>query len=511
MAHPYFFVGDSSVREPASDMLREASRRLAFVGLLVAGAATLNLAIDVLLEEASDPDRVGLTLLIAGIRICASLLVAAYARGRTLTRTRIVYVGFAYLLLITFFTGVEMHAIGLPAGPWSRVAVGILLFPVLIPCSPAAAAVAGVSATLTDIAALLAARGVAAAFELGWIAWVGTFRGDLVATAVAYALAVLMYGLRTKVVVARRMGAYQLKRRIGTGGMGEVWLAEHARLARPVAVKLIRAEQLAGVGEDARREAIARFTREARSAASLRSHHTIAVLDFGVTDEGTLYYVMEYLEGQDLHDAVCNEGPMPPSRVIHLMMQACESLHEAHLEGLVHRDVKPANLFLCAHPGAHDWLKVLDFGLVKATDREDALHSIVGLVVGTPAFMAPEQARGEAIDGRADLYALGCVMYWLLMGRFVFDTATSAQMLIAQATQTPQALDPGIPEPLASLVMQCLAKSADARPPSAAALLAELQTLAVRFPWTPADTAALPPSSARLSAVEFESTARWPS
>jgi eukaryotic-like serine/threonine-protein kinase len=288
-----------------------------------------------------------------------------------------------------------------------------------------------------------------------------------------------------------RVGSYQLVERLGEGGMGEVWLAKHRLLVRPAAVKLIRATQLAD--EAGRANAIARFEREARATAALESPNTIRLYDFGVTDDGSFYYVMERLRGLDLDALVKKHGPLPVSRVLQFMIQACGSLAEAHEAGLVHRDIKPANMFACILGLDHDVLKVLDFGMVRTEpDEQDVRLTGAGNIVGTPAYMAPEQALGRSTIGpEADIYALGCVMFSLLSGEYVFDCDSAMGMLTSHAAKPPRVLsevaEQAIPPELDAVVERCLAKEPAERPASARALRAELLELARSHPWTPAD------------------------
>src|SRR4051812_12095486 len=214
--------------------------------------------------------------------------------------------------------------------------------------------------------------------------------------------------------------------------MGSVYRATHRMLARPAAIKLIRPEVLSSQDPRSADLAVARFRREAEAAAKLRSPHTVELYDFGETEDGTLYFVMELLEGMDLEGLVRKEGPLPQKRVIHILRQVCESLEEAHVSGLVHRDIKPANIHVGRVGLRHDFVKVLDFGLVKSLAGpliEDSMATASGLTPGTPAYMAPEMALGETVDGRADLYALGCVAYYLLTGRLVFEATTGLQLI----------------------------------------------------------------------------------
>ena len=254
-------------------------------------------------------------------------------------------------------------------------------------------------------------------------------------TVLAYVAARVVHSLGVEVRRAHDLGSYRLDVLLGRGGMGEVWRASHRMLARPAAIKLIRRDTLARDPALAA-TAVDRFEREAQVIASLQSPHTVALYDFGVTDDGSLFYVMELLEGVNLETLVRKFGPLPPERVVYLLRQACSSLAEAHHRGLVHRDIKPANIYLCHRGMEHDVVKVLDFGIVKkaVTDNEPAARALTTAndIAGTPDFMAPEIAMGAAnIDGRADIYALGCVAFWLLTGRPVFEEATPMAAIIA--------------------------------------------------------------------------------
>jgi serine/threonine-protein kinase len=256
-------------------------------------------------------------------------------------------------------------------------------------------------------------------------------------------------------------------------------------LARPAAIKLILLEAFAGEDGSKAQLAATRFRREAEAAARLKSPHTVQLYDFGTTDEGRLYLVMELLEGITLEQLVRAEGAVPAARVIHILRQVCDSLEEAHDAGLVHRDIKPANIHL-GQVGRHaDFVKVLDFGLVKSvarSDGEDSLASMAGMAIGTPAFMAPEMVHGEGgVDGRADLYSLGCVAYYLLTGELVFAGGTAIQTALLHVQQPPappstRTSNP-IPPALERLVLACLAKRPAERPQSAAELKAALSAV----------------------------------
>jgi serine/threonine protein kinase len=295
---------------------------------------------------------------------------------------------------------------------------------------------------------------------------------------------------------AREMGSYRLADQIGVGGMGEVWRAHHRLLARPAAIKLIRPGRGAD-GDDGGATAIARFRREAQAAASLRSPHSIQLYDFGVTRDGRFYLVMELLDGIDLETLVRRFGPQPPSRVVHLLLQACESLAEAHASGLVHRDIKPGNLHLCRLGLTYDFVKVLDFGLAKRGSGGGSAQTLLTApetTTGTPAYMPPELASGESMDGRGDLYSLGCVGYFLLTGKLVFEGENALRMILQHMQSEPVApsIRSGltIPADLDRLILRCLAKDPAARPASAGDLATDLERVDVGNPWTDDDARA---------------------
>ena len=296
------------------------------------------------------------------------------------------------------------------------------------------------------------------------------------------------YGLRRQVAEANELGQYVLEEKIGGGGMGEVWQARHRLLIRPAAIKLIR-PQMSGDAELLLR----RFEREARATAALKSPHTVQLYDFGATDDGRLYYVMELLDGVDLDTLVRQYGPLPAERVVHILRQVCSSLQDAHVNGLVHRDIKPANIVVSRAGTTFDFAKVLDFGLVKLdTDRkveDDVKLTSEGSASGTPAFMAPEVVLGVAdTDHRVDLYALGCVGYWLLTGKLVFVGKSVVEMMFHHAHTPPSKpstrSELPIPASLEELVMYCLEKDPARRPASAEAVSTRLAAVSLDSPWT---------------------------
>jgi serine/threonine-protein kinase len=294
----------------------------------------------------------------------------------------------------------------------------------------------------------------------------------------------LLNGLRVELQEARKFGQYQLIRKLGEGGMGEVFLAEHALLKRPCALKQIKGSA------NSEPLALARFEREVQSSARLAHPNTIEIFDYGHTVDGTFYYVMEYLRGMNLADLLRECGPLPPGRVVYLFRQVCAGLAEAHGLGMVHRDLKPANVFVAVRGGESDVSKILDFGLVKLTgDPRAATLTAEMEVSGTPLYMAPEQAAGEpSLDARADLYALGAVMYYALTGRPPFEGHSPYAVIMAHARDPvtpPRAVRPDLPADLERIVVRCLAKRPDDRYRSAKALGEALSACACAGEWGP--------------------------
>ena len=313
----------------------------------------------------------------------------------------------------------------------------------------------------------------------------------LIVVGLAYGGTRIMVTLGADVSRARELGSYRLIERLGQGGMGEVWRASHQLLAREAAIKFIRPSSIVGLGAAETRRMLQRFELEAQSTASLTSAHTIDLYDFGVGDDGTFYYIMELLDGLDLDLLVRRYGPLPPSRVVHLLTQVCESLEEAHQSGLIHRDVKPANIYVCRSGVRRDFIKVLDFGLVadrRAGAVSDLRLTLPEHVIGTPTFMAPEVALGKEVDGRSDLYSLGCVIYWLVTGRQVFEGSSVLEVAtkhVSAQPDPPSRHSPGeIPRELDALILRCLEKSPDRRPSTARELARLLSSVPLEDSWS---------------------------
>ena len=423
-----------------------------------------------------------------------SAAVWGAARHPRLTPSRLLTLGLVYEVLICFVIAfasmweyyLVMHH--LPSLTWAYAV--IILFPVILPGPPRRMLIAAISAAaMIPLSLVLLDVWNIVPVKAEFIAD-GVIQGAF-SVVLAYMSARVVYGLGREVAKARELGSYQLEGKVGQGGMGEVWRARHRMLARPAAIKLIRRSR---TGDDTSEESRRRFEREAQVIASLRSPHTVGLFDFGVAQDGTFYYAMELLDGLDADTLVRRFGPVVPERAIYLLRQVCHSLIEADSYGLVHRDIKPGNIFLCRYGAEYDFVKVLDFGLVKTLDggtpdaapgpaltREDVIQ-------GTPAFMAPEQALGGApLSGKADIYATGCVAYWLLTGKLLFTADTPMGLLMhhVRTPPTPPSArsETPVPEALDRLVLSCLAKDPAERP-RAKDLSRQLAHVAAANDWT---------------------------
>src|SRR5262245_7514120 len=375
----------------------------------------------------------------------------------------------------------------------SWICLLILIFAMIAPSSPRRMFIASVVVASFDplaywIASLFGGRALAPAyvFVISWPTYACAF--------VAVVPARVLQRLGRRLREAQELGSYHLVERLGTGGMGEVWRAEHRLLARDAAIKLMKPEGLGARDEDEARLMLKRFEREAQATAALSSPHTIQVFDFGVTQDGTFYYVMELLAGRDLETLVREFGPLPPHRVLYLLRQVCHSLADAHARGLVHRDIKPANIYVCRMGLEYDFAKVLDFGLVKIKSGGRAgdgqtLATGEHSTPGTPAYMAPEVILGDTeVDRRADVYSLGCVAYFLLTGELVFEADTSMKMLMqhlhAQPSPPSERTELPVPRELDEMILACLQKDPNRRPRDAGELYQMACQVRIREEWT---------------------------
>jgi eukaryotic-like serine/threonine-protein kinase len=296
-----------------------------------------------------------------------------------------------------------------------------------------------------------------------------------------------IYGLRETVREARRLGPYTLVSKIGEGGMGAVYRAQHALLKRPTAIKILPPERASQID-------LARFEREVQMTSQLTSPHTISIYDFGRTPDGLFYYAMEYIDGIDLDELLRRDGPMPPGRIVRVLRQVCDALAEAHRAGLIHRDVKPANILLSERGGQPDFAKVVDFGLVKSVGGGAAGITSENVVLGTPYYMAPETLQTpDRVDARSDLYSLAATAYHLLTGLPVFDGSTAdvfAQLLRDPPVPPSKRAGRAVPESLERLILSALAKNPEDRPESVAAFAAGLAACTDVEPWSDAEAAA---------------------
>jgi serine/threonine-protein kinase len=421
-------------------------------------------------------------------------LYAAIKRG-WLTARSALDVGLVYAVAHALLSSVHFHAMTqVPGGAvrgWTPVAVWAMLYPLIVPPGPGRVWPLTLATVVTDPLGLWV-NVVAGAPWPSPTALGQMFLPTALVCFLSPIGARIVYGMAVEVRRAREMGSYRLVEKLGQGGMGEVWRAQHRMLARGAAIKLIRPATLGAGSPDQARELLKRFEREAQATAALRSPHTVALYDYGVAADGTFHYVMELLEGFSLQALVGRFGPMPPERAVSLLRQACHSLAEAHAAGLVHRDIKPANLFVCRLGLDVDFVKVLDFGLVKLRARDAAADESLtaqGALTGTPAFMPPELALGsESIDGRADIYALGCVAYWLLTGKRVFAGGNAMQMVVDHVRSLPQPpsrrTSQVIPDGLERIVLRCLEKDPGLRPAGVEELSAELGALGIEGRWS---------------------------
>ncbi len=478
-----------------ADLLEAASRRLGVAALVWAGLWAFSLFMNNFIGPVLSPETPlddawpwpGNPAAIAVIVL--SLAIFAYTRWHACDCQLSLDLGLIYEVLLAFAIGlVNQWTPNVQGLSW--ICVLVLVHPMIVPHTAGRTlAAALVAASMDPVGlAITAARGVPVPSG-PVILW--TYLPNYISALLAVVPSRIIMRLGRQVSDARELGAYQLGDLLGSGGMGEVYAARHRMLRRPAAVKLIRPGTLGQSGLEAADTLVRRFKREAEATASLQSPHTIAVYDFGVTRRGDLYYVMELLHGLDLETLVERFGPMRPPRVVYLLQQACHSLAEAHAAGLIHRDVKPGNLYACWFGLEADFLKVTDFGLVKATPElvpEQTKLTADGLTTGTPAYMAPELAMNDHPDWRVDIYALGCVAHWLLTGRLVFEADTPMRMMVKHIEGTPvppsyhSELDVG-PD-LDELVLACLAKDRRQRPSDAQKLAQRLAALDVAEAWT---------------------------
>ncbi len=493
-------VGGSRFRDEITSLLHS---RLKIVGLIALVPSLLFLSKNVLLWE--------LHTIVAG----PSLICHAVATSMTFALTLFLWVGpnlsvrwlrtlelvlFGSTALFFGWQQFEAFSAGLLTGLaftdqriylFRMVSAGmtlrwfflIVLYGVFIPNTwrRCAAVSAGLALAALTLAVTGSLQGGHRDFEMA------VAQGDM-AIVLLTAVAIAIFGshrlhlLQERAFEAQQLGQYQLKRKIGTGGMGEVYLAEHLLLRRPCALKLIHPNQAANQTN------LQRFEREVRAMATLTHWNTVEIFDYGHAEDGTFYYVMEYLPGEDLESLVTRQGALPPGRVVFLLRQVCRALREAHGIGLLHRDIKPSNVIVGPRGGEHDVAKLLDFGLVQGTGLEGPADRLTlqGTVVGSPPFMSPEQGSGKAVDLRTDIYGVGAVAYYLLTGLPPFLRETAMQMLMAHAYEPvipPTQVNPAVPADLQAVVLRCLEKEPAKRYPDASSLEKALAACACAAEW----------------------------
>ncbi|MEQ1730324.1 MAG: serine/threonine-protein kinase [Vicinamibacterales bacterium] len=483
-----------SCRLPAS-LLTEQVRRLAICAAVGGGLWAFGLVMDGLVRPVTLGSAVPVTnILIEALSIVASLAMLAYVRfSRHQAQTKIDS-ALVYFVLnaaaVALLNNWKNHAVGGMSGLLSWNTVVILVAGMIIPASPRKMLIAAMVAASTDPLAVWFGqlRGAAVPPMLDTLV---LFMPNYACAAVAVLPSRVLQRIGRTLKQAQDMGSYHLEELLGRGGMGEVWRASHHLLARDAAVKLVRPELMgASTAHDAE-TMTRRFRREAQATAALNSPHTIRLFDFGVTGDQTFYYVMELLSGRDLDTLVRQSGLLEAERVAFLLRQVCHSLAEAHAQGLVHRDITPRNLYACRMGLDYDFVKVLDFGLVSFHDPSSVGRSLMTgshITTGTPAFMAPEVILEGVVDARADIYALGCVAYYLLTGSLVFEASTPMKMFVEhlQTAPLPPSLRSELPIPaeLDALVMACLEKDPVHRPQSVDEVVRRLDRITIATPWT---------------------------
>lgn len=504
-------------------LVEKASERLCWIASLCAVTTVILLSIEALLQpefqQAFQLPSLRITILLTFL-VSGGFILAqrnGWVKKETLLDLGIVFQVMIAFVIAMFETSIPWDAAD-PVLGHSGIAIWLCLCGLLLPNAPLKAGMAAILSAAMWPAAYYLNLNLHGYTPLPWNRLAIWIIPNFVLAGWMYLINARLFAMQWKQVKAEELGSYQLDYLIGKGGMGEVWRAKHKLLARDAAIKLIRPDVLAGVNARQENMMRKRFEREARATASLMSPHTVALFDFGRTKDNLYYYVMELLDGIDLQTLVDRYGPLHPGRVLNIVSQACESLEEAHRAGLVHRDIKPKNLVLAKLGLQYDFLKVLDFGLVKtnANNPDASLMTLDGTATGTPAYLAPEIALGESqVDGRADLYSLGCVAYFLLTGQLVFQETNPTALALAHVQKTPipvqDRTEMPIPKGLAEIVMQLLEKRPEQRIRSAQDLSRRLRQLTDVPSWCP-DAAAdwwqtnLPETVARVQPILEDQT-----
>ena len=497
--------GRSGFRGLLTEVQRDSYRRLGWIAAVLAVIGLIVLAAYYLLP-AEQQEHVGIDVRARVALIVLSLVVVSVTRLRNLPPEWFPIIAILYEVAVGAVLATEFlywptlgengdFLLGVP-----RTTLWVVFFANVVPLRPrehllgaATAAAFGVVWFFqggTAAAGALTPSDAQLMWDRGYAMLPGLVLSAAIAAGLAYISARRIYGLSRALSRARKVGAYELTERLGKGGMGEVWRARHQMLARPAAIKLIRSDRTTGTSASEAEYYLERFQREVQATASLRSPHTIEIYDYGITPDRAFYYVMELLDGEDLDGLIKKHGPMPPARVIHILRQMCHSLAEAHEAGLVHRDIKPANVFLCRQGRDVDYVKVLDFGLVKKMQQMEAAHlTQVGTFAGTPAFGSPEAAAGKVneLGPASDIYSVGCVAYWLLTGETVFKATGAMEMLASHIRDEPvppsERCELELPAELDGVILRCLDKDPASRVATADQLDDLLAPLQQVYPW----------------------------
>lgn len=378
----------------------------------------------------------------------------------------------------------------------------ILIYPVVVPYSPRISLLSSLGSICMVMLALLSPALIAPEALPPQVVFQMALEGHLVCAVAAYFISRMINHLNWQLAQEKKKGSYQLIRPLGEGSMGQVWLAKHRMLRRPAAMKIIHPDRLVAASIDIQAEVLARFEREAQATASLYNEHSISIYDYGTMEDNSFFYVMEALNGIDLQEFLRRHGAVPEERAVYLLHQITESLQEAHHIGLVHRDLKPANIFICRYGLKTDFIKVLDFGMVKFQNdlqetvarfsKQEVSQNIEltteGQLAGTPAYMAPEMIEGKNIDHRYDIYAFGCLAYGLLTARKLFEHDHLEGQFYAHISETPtppsQVLGKQIHPTLEALILKCVEKKPENRPQSIQEIRTVLLGLRYPDPWT---------------------------
>ena len=489
-------VDPNSTYDLPADLLEQALRRLGIMAFVGGTYFLVAIVTSILLQFTRYRiELVGVTIFIRAVGVLAGYSMFFVVRYTRLNRQLKCDLGLVFEVIGAAVLGstemITLKELDVPIGIVSMVSIWILLFRLVIPANPTKAFLAAfLSAATIPLSVYLVEQ--AGHPELHRFVRQGLYKTAFIFAFIAWLASRSIYQMGRAVSEARSMGAYRLEELLGKGGMGEVWLARHALLKRPAAVKLIRAERLGDSSTTGHNATLQRFEREALATAKLNSMHTVKLYDFGSTEDRTFYYVMEYLEGMDLETLVDRFGPLEQARVIFMLKQVCHSLMDAHDNGMIHRDIKPANIFNCQMGPDYDFVKVLDFGLVKPLDQDtpdEAKLTMDGTLQGTPAFMAPEMALGEnALTPRVDVYQVGCLGYWMLTGQLVFDGDTLMSVLSQHLQREPvpvsQRTEMPIAEELEGIIMDCLKKEPEQRPTDARELFVRLEAIPSKTSWT---------------------------